>query len=418
MGPNGRLSCGVMAWALCLSLGPSLSAWSQNTPAASAKPTVQVALQLTAQERLDAIRHGLVEASLQTPTQVTSTTWMDNRGGLHEFSSFKNRMQVQGVQVVGFDRDPQGQARAKLQIQPSATSAATSSGALSSSTASPACPASDPQLKHVVRFTLRMSQGTHSVIERLMPPLLQEQWLDASAQAQDQIWRWVPDLARPLIAREASTYERVLLSRLPENMPWDGQLSVSTRTLQAPAPVPWELGVPNAIELSMVLTLSATDRHTAPRNAQARLVLDLDMPQWHRPQLQASSQAQLMATLRQLQNTLHNWLKCEPVRPAVTATLPPRIRINAGALAGVQVGDEWLIADPAAFPSRLVAKDGAPQTLLARVDAVSPHEAMLSVLAGPAQAAQTEWRAWPMQTLVQELAAHQARTTKPKKATP
>ena len=41
---------------------------------------------LSAQERLDAIRQSLVEASLQTPTKVLTTSWIDANGSLRESS--------------------------------------------------------------------------------------------------------------------------------------------------------------------------------------------------------------------------------------------------------------------------------------------------------------------------------------------
>ena len=44
----------------------------------------------SAQERLEAIRMSLVEASLQTPTGVKGMSWIDSSGALHELSIFKN----------------------------------------------------------------------------------------------------------------------------------------------------------------------------------------------------------------------------------------------------------------------------------------------------------------------------------------
>jgi hypothetical protein len=81
---------------------------------------------------------------------------------------------------------------------------------------------------------------------------------------------------------------------------------------------------------------------------------------------------------------------------------PQQVQINAGTFNGVRKGDEWLVASPDQFPSGLLGKDGAPQTLLAKVQSVTPYNAQLVVLAGPAQAVQPEWRAWPTETLATE----------------
>jgi hypothetical protein len=79
-----------------------------------------------------------------------------------------------------------------------------------------------------------------------------------------------------------------------------------------------------------------------------------------------------------------------------------QIEINAGALSGVRKGDEWLVANPARFPAELLSREGAPQTLLASVQSVTPYGSQLVVLAGPAQAVQANWRAWPTETLLKE----------------
>jgi hypothetical protein len=86
----------------------------------------------------------------------------------------------------------------------------------------------------------------------------------------------------------------------------------------------------------------------------------------------------------------------------VTAVFPQQLQINAGTFTGVRKGDEWLVASPAQFPSGLLGKEGAPQTLLAKVQSVTPYNAQLVVLAGPAQAVQPEWRAWSTETLLTE----------------
>jgi hypothetical protein len=79
-----------------------------------------------------------------------------------------------------------------------------------------------------------------------------------------------------------------------------------------------------------------------------------------------------------------------------------QIEINVGSLVGVKQGDEWLVANPAHFPKELVGKNGAPQTLLARVQSVTPFNSQLVVLAGPVQSVQANWRAWPTETILKE----------------
>jgi hypothetical protein len=384
------------------------SAQQTTTPLPARAPLSQ---QLTPQERLDAIRLSLVEATLETPTKVQSTTWMDHRGVMHEASSFKNGLQVQGVRVMGFERDEQGVPRAWLKMPENSTTTAQPAikkeAPVAQTKIEPTdatCPGKSAghHLRHVVKFTLDMPGDTHPLVAQNLPVLLDELWLSPQAQPRTQAWRFVPDLSRPLLARESSTYERLLLSTLPPDMPWQASLKVAARPALGSGASWLGANTPRGIDLSMTLTLGPTDRHRAAWQAQSSLSLEMDLREWQRPVLSAGSQQALIKQLRTWSQTLNQWLMCEVVQPAVTAAQQQQIKINAGDLAGVQRGDEWLIADPARFPQHLVAKDGAAQTLLARVDAVSPHEAMLKVLAGPTQAVQANWRAWPTSTLIKE----------------
>ena len=117
-----------------------------------------------------------------------------------------------------------------------------------------------------------------------------------------------------------------------------------------------------------------------------------------------------------MRNQAEEWLSCQAVNPAVTAVASRQIEINAGALAGVKKGDEWLVANPARFPAELMGKEGAPQTLLAQVQSVTPFKSQLVVLAGPVQAVQANWRAWPTETLIKEPQVQASTTTLSKRS--
>ena len=145
-----------------------------------------------------------------------------------------------------------------------------------------------------------------------------------------------------------------------------------------------------------------TEGQPAQMEEEVTLHLEIERPSWAAPKLTAASELVIQKQLQNWRNTAHDWLNCQPLNPMVTAVNGQQIEINAGALSGVRKGDEWLIANPALFPAQLMSRDGAPQTLLAMVQSVSPHASKLMVVAGPAQAAQPNWRAWPTDTLVKE----------------
>lgn len=397
-----------------LALAPAL-ALAQNTP---------VPASLSAQERLEAIRLGLVEASLQSPTKVQSTTWIDSRGGLHELSVFKNTMQLQGVRVLGFSRDADGQAKAQLQLpqaqaqtglRPAQESAAKASGQTIAQRTRPtslqlqeqpcATPVFNDRLRHTIQFSLRMDADTHPVLGQRVPGLVREHWIATSQPG--QVWQLVPDLAKPLVNQDITAYERALLGNAAENQPWQAKLEISSQLREVSGQAskwnPWHQPALQLL-LHMVLRLTPIDRPGPPREEQALLALTLDTDEWRRPTLHAASEALLHSQLQQFHKTLGHWLRCEPIRPRVLKAEGNKLKLSAGVLAGVQRGDEWLIADPNRFPQRLLEQDSAAQqTLLARVDAVGTNESILTVLAGPAASVQNHWRAWPTASVPREV---------------
>jgi hypothetical protein len=150
---------------------------------------------------------------------------------------------------------------------------------------------------------------------------------------------------------------------------------------------------------------------------QTSFDIEIDKPTWSMPRLNVNSLAVLQNEIEVMRSQAEEWLACQAVNPVVTAAASRQIEINAGSLAGVKKGDEWLIANPSRFPAELMSKEGAPQTLLAQVQSVTPFNSQLLVLAGPVQAAQANWRAWPTETLVKEPQVQPATSTQSKRTT-
>jgi hypothetical protein len=121
-----------------------------------------------------------------------------------------------------------------------------------------------------------------------------------------------------------------------------------------------------------------------PRQAQA----------WGRPQLEASVRQRATDLIQPWLQALSDQFSCEFVRPEVIAVKGAELSINAGALAGVRAGDEWLLADPQRFPQQILASGVAETAVLARVGQVYPHHAQLQILAGPSDLVRADWRAW------------------------
>jgi len=351
---------------------------------------------LTAQERLDAIRHSLVETALQGATQVKSTQWLDAQGQLRDSSSFRSGMEVRGVRVLSYSRDSAGQAKAQLDAATPPQDLARALDAQSSRKATCEQGASGA-LKHVIGLTTSFEPGTSAAIQRLVRQQITAQWLSAD----ERNWRMLDRAAiNPVLSTgfKPTGYEQALTRNGPEQLPWKAHLRLGAELAPLQA---WEklAGLrAHHMDVTVTLTVSPMDGAGAQFQAAHQMSLPLNQPEWSSLTLTPQGTDQLQALWSQWSERLSPWLGCDNVQPKVTDLRAQNLQINAGTLAGVRQGDEWLLADPQAFPSRLVDKQSASM-VLAKVVEVTPHHARLSVLAGPANALQVNWRAWPAESL-------------------
>lgn len=362
---------------------------------------------LTAQERLEAIRQGLVEATLQTPTKVITTSWIDAQGSLRESSSFKNGMVVRGVKVLAYGRDEAGQAKAQLQTSPVSDKELSESSQGNPPPSTGQCSQKvGSNLNHVVKLNLAIEPTVHPMVLQFLLPQIQSLWVNSASGANTpnnaKQWRVFNSLPPPSMANNLSAYERALISQHSQSSPWQASLIIKTY----PTPAKGFEGYPGykapGLALDLGYQMTSTDGQVLVMEETVSLVLDIERPAWAAPRIATASALGVQEQLQEWRAMSEQWLECQHLNPVVTAVSGQQIQINAGSLAGVRQGDEWLIANPARFPAELASKDGAPQTLLARVQAVTPYQSQLVVLAGPVQAVQANWRAWPTETLIKE----------------
>ena len=425
--PLCAISLALCAGLVCLQA--SAQSQSNSVPAAQGP--------LTAQERLDAIRQSLVDASLKTPTRVSTTTWVDRQGSLRENSTFKNSLEVTGVHVVGFERDETGTAKARLQIPNGnyqklaagqlqqepvketgfkgavqkfnrlMTKAADYAKELSpqgNSTQAEVCQSPvATRLNHVMGLSLEIDPNANPVLLQSLLPQLQTQWVDQpSAFGNARTWRAVNNLPEASMSKTMTSYERALIGNRPQKFPWEATLKIRTEALTGNGFEGLMGYSGNNLVLTLDFQIVGTESQSEKFEESISLNISMDRPAWSAPKVTSDSLLSVQDQLQTWRDKAEQWLSCQSINPSVTAVFPQQVQINAGAVAGVRKGDEWLVASPARFPAELMGKEGAPQTLLAQVQSVTPYNSQLVVLAGPAQAAQPEWRAWPTDTLIKE----------------
>ena len=102
------LPCWPWTLALVCAL-PMGGAWGQSGPTPAHVQAAQQKLQMvdiSADQRLAALRQSLLKTAMEGPTEVKSTQWIDHTGALRESSSFTSGMLVRGVRVLSDPASP------------------------------------------------------------------------------------------------------------------------------------------------------------------------------------------------------------------------------------------------------------------------------------------------------------------------
>ena len=347
---------------------------------------------LSPDDKLTAIRQGLVQAALDGPTEVQATQWIDAQGVLRESSAFRSGMQVRGVRVTAYGQDSQGQPKATLQWQ-SIQASDIKSGLPVGGEPARACKLSSAaRLQHVA--SIHWVEGSAWAAEARpllssMRSLLVSEFSQASASS--TVWR----VAQTDASTQRTAYAQALLARSDDDIPW--QISFALQPITGIAPVLPFGGTVQALyplKVQLSMTLSANGLGKALLQLSAPLSLDINVSQWQPAGLTEASLAQISQQARSWARQFEAALSCQPVVAKVTQAMGSNIRINAGAAAGLRIGDEWLLADGQKIPERVLEASLSAHTVLARVTALSEHHAQLAPVAGSKAAVRQHWLAW------------------------
>ncbi|MGI9133700.1 MAG: hypothetical protein ACR2I0_07125 [Rhodoferax sp.] len=359
----------------------------------------------TAEERLAAIRHSLLQVALDGPTQVQTTSWIDAQGALRESSTFRTGMQVRGIRVLGYTTDAQGQARAEVQIQ-NTERLAPRAGAPDASTNNCTGAERKGHLQHLVALqwkALPQWSADDMPLLEATRELLNAEWQRAASAS--NAWRLaeVGDAAR-------SAYQQALLGSGTDRIAWRLTLALEAMPQDVSDPLPrpplgynddWQqilrAPVPKQLPVRLQATLSERGQTQAVLQESLLLNLQAERSNWGSAALDQASHTRITEQVATLTQSLLQKMRCQPLVASVRRHTDADIRINAGSSAGVRVGDEWLLADARQFPQQLLEPGMAGKTVLAKVRSVDTHQAQLQLLAGPAQAVQSTWHAWSTQ---------------------
>jgi hypothetical protein len=322
-----------------------------------------------AQARLEQAREQLLQQALQSSTRVDAWSWIDAQGRLQEHQSMRQWVELPALQGGA----PGGGAKDLLR---------------SAATTDKACPhpAEKPLRAALALRTSWSAQWPSAVRERLQESV-QSRWL-----SDDSVRPW-----RVFPAHEEragmSAYDRYLVLPPVVQSPWRLDLQLE--------PLPSER--PELVRMAWRMTV--TQRETLLLERRADLALPQQHRAWGAPEWTPQAWEQVHLLLQQWAQLLDQHFACASVQPQVVAQEGPRWVLDMGALAGIRVGDEWALIDPAWLPERTLEPGAIAQMVVARVVRAEPMRAELVLVAGEPSQPRTGWVAQALHAKTTDLNA-------------
>lgn len=329
------------------------------------------AADLSPEERLRAIRAAMVEAAMKSNTRVSATSWMDSDGQLRELNRFSSEIKLRDLQVAQYVRDAAQQPQAELVtsqvdvVKPGRCEA----------------PQAKAPLRQVMTVGLNLSAG--------VPPAQRYQAQQVGFIARQDVMQAASRAERwRLISTQAATraYDRLTQGQGEERVQWHAQITVNAAPLG---------GVSNDhAAFALSLQVNGPGQRQAWFAAQEIVVPSLPTQSYGTPKMDIDTQAAIARSVAALVAQLEAQLACEPQSFAVELT-DGRLTLNAGAVAGLRVGDKLMLADASVLPRHTLEPNALDAAVLAEVKSVSPYQADIQQVAGRKQKLNGSWVAWP-----------------------
>jgi hypothetical protein len=365
-------------------------------PPASADQTAQARQQKEHEAQLAAIRQAILDATLERPTRVISSAWVDDKGALQEAAHFHSEAQVRGVRVLSYVQGDEPQTQVSAEVLPWGWKPV---GAAQSCQAPPR-----PWRLPLAVQALDLSgfSGPQQFASQTLLGLAQQAWTQHMQSSQ----RWRTHTLGPTPAPEVDNpYMRALLGQTDERSGWMAEISLQPHAPASAQPRPWaerlQLSAPTP-EWRWTLHLSLGQKPSPGARLQ---------PQWQMTQVVAVAPLELAQSptawaqrlQAEMQNHMRQWVaqldkhtECEPVQFHVRRNGTPALELQAGLDSGLRPGDRVLLMNPSHVPSRMLEPGVAQHLALAQVVKVGPHRTELQQLAGPALAPNGAWMALPL----------------------
>jgi hypothetical protein len=323
-------------------------------------------IDITAEQRLTALRQSLLQTAMEGPTEVKTTQWIDQTGALRESSSFTSGMVVRGVRVLN---EPSTNGAEKVQLKEKQAVVEKTCERSGHERASP---------WHHVTLDVAISPhlgATNRFTAQQITRELRQQIHHRTAQSPN--WR-VSDKVT-----YANPYEKALLTQGEQNLPWRLNVLVALDPQSTPVNPTYVLRWEVSHRQDRALLLSQQHWVTLPPTGGGVAGLDPVVS------------AQIQAVVETFHRAMETQLSCVPPQFEAQLDQGKTLRINAGHLSGLRLGDVLVVADRQKIPARILEPGSLEGVTLAEVRAVYAYSAELKTIAGVVPKGAAQWVAVP-----------------------
>lgn len=363
------------------------------TPLATNAKSARTQTQKQHEAQLSAIRQAILQATIDRPTRVLSSAWIDDKGALHESAHFQSEAQVRGVRVLSYLED-------EKEAVPQVSAEVLPWGWRAAQSKTPTCTAPPRPWRLPLVLQTRTENGfsgAQNFASQSLLNIVSQLWTQKMQGSQ----RWRAQLKE---SPPENAYMRALTGPSESPTGWTAELVLKPHAPAASMSFQkvWHAMSKDEADWRWTLSFTLGERHTPTGMIE---------PHWQIEQVilidpQALGQnpsAWTHQLTAQLQHQIQSWVQqldkrseCEPVQFHVRRNGQEGLQLQAGFDSGLRPGDRVLLMNPSQIPSQMLEPGATQHLALAQVVKVGPDRTELQQLAGPALAAQGHWMALPL----------------------
>ena len=147
--------------------------------------------------------------------------------------------------------------------------------------------------------------------------LMDEHLTSSNPQGVAQNWRMTVNDTQPSMANTMTSYERMLTSNKPEQMPWQARFAMKTEMLPAPGLEGLNGAKGPGMAVNLLLQVSTREGQKGVFQEMVTLNLELEVDKWKAAKLSAESHALLAQQFEQWKSSIGQLVACEGITPTV-----------------------------------------------------------------------------------------------------